>query len=464
MKKTLLWIVVLVLSISMIAAFSFAGCKAEEAVEEAPAEEAIAEEAVEEAPAEEETKITFMGWGSDAEIATFEAMIEQFEAKYTDVDVEYIVVADSEFDIKLQTMIGAGQCPDVFYCPIDKMMKYAATGNLYDLTEYVGNNEIFDADNVWNCLLDLYRFDGNNQGSGSIYALPKDVSVFPVFYNVDLFKTAGVTPPIADDPWDWNDYLEAAKKLTTGEGDEKIYGTGAYSLESAVWSNGAEWVDQETLTKVQIDDPAFTEALQWCADLRLVQGVAPTIPESESLSDYDRFKQGKLAMIGAGTWSLGDFWANCDFEWDVMNWPVSPNTGKSEIWFGSAGLAVSSTTAYPEAASNLAAFLSFNEDAQRTVYTMGQAIPMLKDMAYGEYMEFEKAPASKEVLFEILVNNARLATQSRTFNQEWFSEFFSNVAAVYLGEMTAEEYCVSIKDTVQQLLDDSIAQKEEYAE
>lgn len=412
----------------------------------------------------EKTKISFMGWGTDSEIKTYQTLIDQFEEKYPDVEVEYIVVADNEFDTKLQTMFGAGEAPDVFYCGVDNMMKYAATGNLYDMTDFVENNEIFDADNIWPALIDLYKYDGKNQGSGSIYALPKDVSVFPIFYNVDLFREAGITPPTIDDPWDWNDYLDAAQKLTSGEGDEKIYGSGAYSLESAIWSNGGEWVDPETLTTVEIDDPAFTEALQWAADLRLKYNVAPTVAESESLSDYDRFKQGKLAMVGAGTWSLADLWENCDFEWDVMNWPVSPNTGKSEIWFGSAGIAVSSHTANAEAACNLAAYLCFNEDAQRTAYQMGQAIPTLKDMAYGEYMDFDKAPASKDVLFDILENHARLATQSRTFNQDWFNEFNSNIDAVYNGEMTAEEYCKSIKPDVQALLDEANEQKEKYGE
>jgi multiple sugar transport system substrate-binding protein len=445
MKRILVFAICLVLTFS---AFSLAGCQGD-------VETSVS--------SDEKTTITFMGWGTDEEIATYEAMIAQFESVYTNVDVEYITVADNEFDTKLQTMIGAGESPDVFYCSIDKMMKYAATGNLYDLTEYVENNEIFDADNVWDVLINLYRYDGENQGAGSIYALPKDVSVFPIVYNVDMFKAAGITPPTQDNPWDWNDYLDAAQKLTTGEGDEKIYGSGAYSLESAVWSNGAEWVDAETLTEVQIDDPTFTEAMQWAADLSLVYGVAPTRSESESLGDYDRFKQGNVAMIGTGSWSFGDLWENCDFEWDVMNWPVSPNTGESEIWFGSAGLAVSSTTDNAEAASNLAAYLAFNEDAQRTAYTKGQAIPTLKDMATGEYMQFENAPASKDVLVDILENHARLATQSRTFNQEWFSEFNSNSGSVFTGEMTAVEFSESIKNTMQQLLDDSIAQKAEFS-
>lgn len=248
-----------------------------------------------------------------------------------------------------------------------------------------------------------------------------------------------------------------------GEGEDKIYGTGAYSLESAVWSNGAEWVDPETLTKVEITDPKFTEALQFCADLSLVHGVAPSQEESSALSDYDRFKQGKLAMVGAGTWSLADFQNNCDFDWDVMPWPVSPNTGNTAIWFGSAGLAVSAATEHAEAACNLAAYLAFNEDTQRTAYQMGQAIPTLKDMAYGEYMECDDKPASKQVFFDMLEHTARLATQSRTFNQDWFAEFNSNTAAVFKGEMTAEEYCNSINDTVQSLLDECNELKAEYA-
>jgi multiple sugar transport system substrate-binding protein len=413
-------------------------------------------------PSGEKTKLTFMGWGTDAEIATFTTMIEQFENEYQDVEVEYIVVPDNDFDTRLQTMIGAGQCPDVFYINIDWLMKYASTGSLYDLTAYAESNDIFDPDNVWNCLNKVYRYDGEYQGQGNIYAFPKDVSAFPIFYNVDLFKQASVTPPTADDPWDWNDFIEAAKKLTSGEGDSKIYGTGGYSREAAVWSNGTEWVDQETLTQVKITDPAFIEAMQFCADLTLVHGVAPTPEESTALGDYDRFKQGKLAMVGAGTWSLADLWANCDFEWDVMPWPVSPNTGKTEIWFGTAGLAVSAATKNPEAACNLAAYLAYNEDTQRTAYQMGQAIPTLKDMAYGEFVDAGKAPANKQVLFDMMENTARLATQSRTFNQEWFAEFNSNAAAVYEGTMTAEEYCNSVAGTCQQLLDESIALKAEY--
>lgn len=459
MKKKLL-LIVLCMALTVIA-FGFAGCQKAEAPSNSPAaSDNPSDDTPDAAP--EKTQISFMGWGNDSEVATFQAMIDQYEAKYENVEVDYIVVPSTDFDTKLQTMIGSGEQPDAFYCGVDNLMKYASTGNLYDMTGYIADNDIFDQGNVWDCAINLYRYDGDNMQQGPVYAVPKDVSVFPIVYNKDLFAAANVTPPTKDDPWDWNDYAEAAKKLTTGEGDSKIYGSGAYSLESAVWSNGADWLDS-SLTKVTVDDPKFVEALQWAADLRLVEGVVPTVAESDSLSDYDRFKQGKLAMVGSGTWSFADFWDNCDFDWDVMNWPVSPNTGKTAIWFGSAGLAVSSMTEHPEEACNLVSFLAFNEDAQRTSYQTGMSFPLLKDMAQGEYMQMDKAPVSKDVMFDILNNNARLATQSKTFNQDWFAEFNANVPSVFSGETTAQEFCASIKDTLQDLLDQSIEQKAEYS-
>ncbi|WP_426348222.1 ABC transporter substrate-binding protein [Alloiococcus sp. CFN-8] len=397
--------------------------------------------------------LKFMGWGNDAEVATFQSMIDQFEDIYPNVNVEYIVVPSSDYDTKMQNMIAADEQPDVFYLGIDYLMKYAATGNLYDLTDYVENNDIFDVDNIWENAVNIYKYDGTGLGTGQIYALPKDVSAFSIVYNKDLFEEAGVIPPTEEDPWDWNDYLEAAKKLTNGD----VYGTAMYSMESAVWSNGADWLDDST-TEVAFTDPKFVEAFQFVADLRSKYHVAPSSAEEESLSSYDRFMQGKLGMMGVGSWATADLWNNTDFEWDLMDWPVSPNTGEKAVWFGSAGLAVSPKSENLEAACNLAAFLAFNEEAQRTSYTTGMSVPTLKDMAYGEYMDMDKSPENKKAFLNVLEQYGRLATQSKTFNQEWWNEFNSGINSVYDGEISAQEYCDSVAEKVQNLLNESLEQ------
>lgn len=406
----------------------------------------------------DERTITFMGWGSDEEIATFNAMIDQYEAQYPGVTVDYITVPADDFATKLQTMITSNQTPDVFYLQPEKVMPYADAGLIADLSSYVEDNAIFDADNVWPNAIDMYRYDGTTPGEGAVYGLPKDIGPFALAYNKDMFDAAGLTAPTADAPWTWDEFVAAAKKLTSGEGADKVYGSGTYSLESAVWSNGADWLNSDH-TEVTVTDPAFVEALQWVADLNLGEGVTPSSAEESAQGDYDRFINGKLGMMGIGPWNQGGLWNDADFAWDLMPWPVSPTTGDEAIWYGGIGFAVSNSSDNVEDAANLAAFLAFNEDAQRTNIVKGQAIPNLISMAEDEYLTSEQPPANKAEFLRIIQDYGRRATQTYTYNSEWFTLFNANVASVWTGDQTAAEYTASIQGEMQQKLDDGIAQQ-----
>jgi multiple sugar transport system substrate-binding protein len=405
-----------------------------------------------------EHTITFMGWGSDTEIAVFNDMIAQYEEKYPDVKVDYITVPAADFQTKLQTMIASNKTPDVFYLAPENVMPFASSGIISDLSDYVDNNDLFDPANVWEKAIDMYRYDGTTPGKGAIYGLPKDIGPFALAYNKDLFDAAGVTAPDPETPWTWDEFVAAAKKLTTGTGDDKVYGSAPYSLESAVWSNGADWLNADH-TKVTVTDPKFTEAFQWVADLILKEGVVPTSEEESSLPSFQRFMDGKLAMMGVGPWNQGGFWADAKFNWDLMPWPVSPETGERAVWYGGIGFGVSEKSKNKEDASNLAAFLAFNEDAQRTNMEQGQAVPNLIDMAKNEYLTSDKAPANKEEFIRIIEDYGRRATQTYTYNSEWFTLFNSNLASVWTGEQTAEEYAASVQDEMQQMLDEGIAEQ-----
>jgi hypothetical protein len=84
-------------------------------------------------------------------------------------------------------------------------------------------------------------------------------------------------------------------------------------------------------------------------------------------------------------------------------------------------------------------------------------------MAYDEFAMLEQDPENKQVLFDILENHARVATQSMTFTQEWFADFNSNVGVVFTGERSAESFCKEFKPGIQQMLDDSIALSKEFS-
>jgi ABC-type glycerol-3-phosphate transport system substrate-binding protein len=402
--------------------------------------------------------ITFLGWGSPQEVEVFENLIGQFEDKYPDVTVDYISVAPEDFSTKLQTMISSGNTPDVFYLTPENTMPFADSGIIADMTDYVADNDIFDEANVWAKALDMYRYDGTTPGEGAIYGLPKDIGPFALAYNKDLFAAAGIPEPDPDTPWTWDEFIANAKLLTSGEGDAKVYGSAPYSVESAVWSNGADWLNADH-TEVTVTDPAFVEALQWVADLSLVEGVVPSADEESALPSFQRFLDGRIGMMGVGPWNQGQFWTDLDFEWDLMPWPVSPATGEQAIWYGGIGFAAASSSKNLEAAENLAAFLAFNEDAQRTNFELGQAIPNLIDMAENEYLALDKPPANKQQFLNIIESVGRRATQTYTYNSEWFGLFNSNLASVWLGEMTAQEYTESIQEEMQGMLDEGIAEQ-----
>lgn len=404
--------------------------------------------------------ITFMGWGSPQEVAVFEDMIAQYEEAYPGVKVDYITVPAADFGTKLQTMIASKKTPDVFYLAPENVMPWADSGIITDLSDFVADNDIFDESNVWENAINMYRYDGTTPGEGAIYGLPKDIGPFALAYNKDLFDAAGITAPDPDAPWTWDEFVAAAKKLTSGEGAEKVYGSAPYSLESAVWSNGADWLNADH-TEVTVTDPEFVEAMQWVADLGLVEGVVPSSEEEGSLGSFQRFLNGQIGMMGIGPWSQGQFWAEADFEWDLMPWPVSPNTGEHAVWYGGIGFAVANSSKHKDDASNLAAFLAFNEDAQRTNMEQGQAVPNLIDMAENEYLAMDKPPANKEEFLRIIQDYGRRATQTYTYNSEWFGLFNSNVASVWLGEQTAAEYTASVQEEMQALLDEGIAEQGE---
>lgn len=404
--------------------------------------------------------ITFMGWGSPEEVAVFEDMIAQYEDKYPDITVDYITVPAADFGTKLQTMIASKQTPDVFYLPPENVMPYADSGIIADLSDFVADNDLFDPENVWEKAIDMYRYDGTTPGEGAIYGMPKDIGPFALAYNKDMFDAAGVTAPDPENPWTSDEFVAAAKALTSGSGADKVYGSAPYSLESAVWSNGGDWLNADH-TEVTVTEPEFVEALQWVADLSLVEGVVPTSEEESSLGSFQRFLDGKIAMMGVGPWNQGGFWADADFTWDLMPWPVSPATGERAIWYGGIGFAVSNSSGNKDAASNLAAFLAFNEDAQRTNMEQGQAVPNLIDMTNDEYLTSDKLPANKQEFIRIIEDYGRRATQTYTYNSEWFTLFNSNLASVWTGEQTAAEYTESVTGEMQQLLDEGIAEQAE---
>lgn len=140
--------------------------------------------------------------------------------------------------------------------------------------------------------------------NGEVYAWPQWVTAVAMFGNPVLFEERGVTPPTLEDPWTWQEFVEACHKLTFARED----GTQAYGF-SASSTPGQELYlpvfymdggrirtpDSHTFT---LHQPEAVSALQKLADLHLVENVTP--PDFGTVGQTDvrtQFKAGNLAMI-----------------------------------------------------------------------------------------------------------------------------------------------------------------------
>lgn len=400
------------------------------------------------------SEINFMGWGGDTEKAVFQKLIDNYMKKYPNKKVKYTVVPPGEYYQKLDTLIASKKAPDVFYAGDAPFVKYVSSGVLLNLESYLKSNKEIDPNNIWKQALDRYRFNGKNVGSGELYGLPKDVGPWAFAYNKDLFDKAGLPYPSAKPgEYTWDDMLKAAQKLTAKGANGKIdqFGVAAYTLESAVWANGGDYVDYAT-GKVKIDDPAFTDAMQFVADLNLKYHVSPSPEDEKAQASYARFVAGKVAMFPMGPWDQPAFW-NLPFKWDIAAWPASPKTGKSATWLGSLGFVVSKDTKFPADAFNLAAFLSVDQDSQRQNFQLGQAVPNLINMAEGEFLKMGKAPEHRQVFLDIIKDYGHPVITFGSKDTKWFDTFNQESSRVWTGKQTAAEWAKEMQPKLQELYD-----------
>ncbi|MFV0633936.1 ABC transporter substrate-binding protein [Demequina sp.] len=413
-------------------------------------------------------ELTFMFRGGEYDKIAYEAAIEKFEAD-TGADVTMIVTDADQYATKLQAAIAGNQVPDVFYIESGRMQGYVYANVLADLTEYVDQATI---DNIWDFGTEAYRFDKETgvMGEGALYGLPKDVGPFGFGYNTVMFENMGIEFPDTDEPLTFDEFLAICKQLTVdldGDGELDQWGTGlnvTWNSQAFIWGAGADWVSEDQKT-VTVDDPAFAEALQWFADLNLVEGVTPSAEQAQTLDTYQRWMAGEIGFFPVAPWDIGTYTQvatdNPDvFGYDVIPYPVANEGDETATWLGSLGIAVSENSKNKELAAQLATYLSTDLDAQKILAENKVQIPNLKDYAYGEWLETDAAaagwPANVEEFLQIADEYGRPLPGTWTYTPEWYENFWIGIENVVdNGSQTAADFLAAKQPEMQALLDQS---------
>ena len=283
-------------------------------------------------PTQPVTTLRFTYWGSEMEKAAIEQMVAAFEKDNPDVDVEPIHIPYEGYIAQVSAMMQNGQSPDVGYLISLQAPLWAEEGKLLDLTDLIQNDPQLST----TLLASRYYY-----APGKVAGINTAVEATLLFYNKAIFDEAGVPYPPSDpkQAWTWDEFVAAAQKLTSdmngkhpgeaGFDPEKIstYGIAfdktyeGWTWYPFIFSNGGQMVNEDG-TRLLLDSPEATEAMQKLTDLMWIQHVAPTPVQDQNLPGYVTMLQtGNLAMHISGHWSLLDYASVKDLPFGVAVLP-----------------------------------------------------------------------------------------------------------------------------------------------
>jgi len=317
-----------------------------------------------------------------------------FEAKYPQYELEYVDLGSTDYLVRLDTMVAAGERVDMALA-MDSVeyTKRAREGMFEPIGSYLTEDGF-----------DLY--DGFGEGikasfvGDEIYGLPYTKGGFYVFYNKNMFDAAGV--PYPTDDWTWEEFEETAKKLTKGSGANKVYGanihlTWGYDIDTLP-AQMAGWTPFKNgdPNVANLDDPLLGDALARWNRMQNVDKTAISLAtfKAEQIGSRMPFAKGEAAMLLSNWWSAYWFISSkfgsadgdsvMNFDLGVVNLPrpdasVPNNLNATDLDYY---FAVPNTAKNPKGGALLARFM---------ITEMWSKFGTLSSYRYQDLEEFKKS-------------------------------------------------------------------------
>jgi arabinogalactan oligomer/maltooligosaccharide transport system substrate-binding protein len=290
---------------------------------------------------------------SDAtnEAPKFKALIAKFQSSHPNIKVTYVNVPFSEAQEKFRTAAqGNSGAPDVLRSEVAWTPDFASLGYLSDLSDAIGDTSDY-----------LPTPLSSNQLDGKLYGIPQVTDAPALLYNKAYLQKAGVSVPTT-----WDELKTAATKIKSsnpGVDAALFLQSGGYFSLPFIYSEGGDLLNVKD-KKITINSPEAVKGMQDAVDL-VKAGAAKTDTTSDSYNNMMKaFKDGKVAMIINGPWSIADIKTGKAFS-DAANIGISPtpagSSGKSGSPVGGHNYVIYSQSKVKDAAAEFIKYMDSPE-------------------------------------------------------------------------------------------------------
>ncbi|MGW1281889.1 extracellular solute-binding protein [Streptomyces tsukubensis] len=261
--------------------------------------------------------ITWWDTSNEAEGPTYDKLVAAFQKEYPKIKVNRTSVSFDQAEQKFKTAAQNGKgAPDVIRTDVGWSAGFANLGYLQPLD---GTPALDDAADFLPGPMSTAKWKGETVG------VPQVTDTLALLWNKEVFAKAGIAKP----PATWDEFIATAKtiKAKTGVTGTQLNPEGYFSLPF-LYGEGADMLDVDG-KKITVNSAGAVKGMETA--LKLAQSDVALKPASTDgyVAAQTSFKDGKIAMVINGPWSVSDDYSGKAFQnkdnLGIANIPAGPS-------------------------------------------------------------------------------------------------------------------------------------------
>ncbi|MEQ4719216.1 sugar ABC transporter substrate-binding protein [Nonomuraea sp. B19D2] len=400
----------------------------------------------------EPVKINFLSlaWQKES-VAANKQLVDEWNKANPNIQVTYVQGSWDNVNDQLVTQFAGGTAPDVIHNDSPALSGFATDGYLLDLKDKLPaelKNDIPQP--AW----DTVTFD-DGKGQQGVYGVPFLQESQVIIANKKLLDASGVRVPTSDNPWTWDEFSAAAKKMTKGGNFGVAWPMKSpvnKTLNLALNFGGTFFQTADGKTTVKVG-PEEREVLQRIHDQLYKDKSADPAALGQGTADpLPAFYKGKFALLPAGVYLRQQVAEQAPegFEWVTLPAPKGTSAQQGAV---SQTLSIAQDSKHPDEAMKFIAF--FLNGANQAKLAKGDWLLPTSQTAAAD-----PAMTTKENGWDMATASAKNLVVAPFLKVSGFDEWKTKVATPVLQEYFGNK--ITIDQAASRLVEDGNKVLERY--